>query len=164
MILLASISRPGRLALSWVSVVRVLSEGKLSSWWEGSQVTGLWTCLLAEDEGLKQGLSQKLCSFCSCQSHLHRLVSDRSGKQDGSSRCSGKSLPGWMEPLLWQARCPDVWSPKRGLPQKLVASAFPEAVRFFNSHSHLCRLVFEGSGNQDGSLRCPGKTLPGREI
>jgi hypothetical protein len=41
-------------------VVRALSEGKLSSYREGAQISGIGTCLLAEDEGLKQGLSQKL--------------------------------------------------------------------------------------------------------
>jgi hypothetical protein len=25
-------------------------------------------------------------------------------------------------PILWPGRCPDVWSPKRGLPQKLCLS------------------------------------------
>ena len=59
-ILLASISRPGRLDLFWVSVIRALSAGKLSSCREGTQISGFRTCLLAEDEGLKQGLSQKL--------------------------------------------------------------------------------------------------------
>ena len=37
------------------------------------------------------------------------------------------ALPGAQEkpsrvgrtPLLWEGRCPDVWSPNRGLPQKL---------------------------------------------
>jgi hypothetical protein len=47
-IMLASISRPGRLALSWVWVVRVLSAGKLSSCREGAQISGVQTCLLAE--------------------------------------------------------------------------------------------------------------------
>ena len=47
-IMLASISRPGRLALSLVSVVRVLSTGKLSSCREGAQISGVQTCLLAE--------------------------------------------------------------------------------------------------------------------
>jgi hypothetical protein len=47
-IMLASISRPGRLALSLVSVVRVLSAGKLSSCREGAQISGVRTCLLAE--------------------------------------------------------------------------------------------------------------------
>jgi hypothetical protein len=46
--LLASISRPGRLALSLVSVVRVFSAGKLSSCREGAQISGVRTCLLAE--------------------------------------------------------------------------------------------------------------------
>jgi hypothetical protein len=47
-IMLSSISRPGRLALSLVSVVRVLSAGKLSSCREGAQISGVRTCLLAE--------------------------------------------------------------------------------------------------------------------
>jgi hypothetical protein len=44
-------------------VVRALSAGKLSSFREGAQISGVRTCLLAEDEFLKQGLSQKLCHF-----------------------------------------------------------------------------------------------------
>jgi hypothetical protein len=40
-IMLASISRPGRLALSLVSVVRVLSACKLSSCREGAQISGV---------------------------------------------------------------------------------------------------------------------------
>jgi hypothetical protein len=40
-IMLASISRPGRLALSLVPVVRVLSAGKLSSCREGAQISGV---------------------------------------------------------------------------------------------------------------------------
>jgi hypothetical protein len=33
--------------------------------------------------------------------------------------------PSWAGriPLLWQGSCPDVWSPKRGLPQKLCGSS-----------------------------------------
>jgi hypothetical protein len=48
MIMLASISRSGRLALSSVSVVRVLSAGKLSSCREGAQISVVHTCLLAD--------------------------------------------------------------------------------------------------------------------
>jgi hypothetical protein len=47
-IMLASISRPGRLACSLVSVVRVLSAGKVSSCSEGAHISGVRTCLLAE--------------------------------------------------------------------------------------------------------------------
>jgi hypothetical protein len=46
--MLASISRPGRLVPSLVSVVRVLSAGKLSSCREGAQIFGVRTCLLVE--------------------------------------------------------------------------------------------------------------------
>jgi hypothetical protein len=48
--MLASISRPGRLDLSLVSVFRVLSAGNLSSCRECAQVSGVQTCLLAEVE------------------------------------------------------------------------------------------------------------------
>ena len=41
-------------------MVRALSAGKLSSYREGVQISGVQTCLLEEDEGLKQDLSQKV--------------------------------------------------------------------------------------------------------
>jgi hypothetical protein len=44
-------------------VVRALSAGKLSSYREGAWIYGVQTCLLVEDEGLKQDLFQKLCCF-----------------------------------------------------------------------------------------------------
>ena len=84
-------------SLLCVSVVRVLSAGKLSSSREGAQISGFRTCFLAEDEGLKQGLSQKLChfclsqklcSFCSLHYQLRRLVTKESGTQDVPHRCS----------------------------------------------------------------------------
>ena len=46
--MLASISRPGRLALFEFQSVRALSSGKLSSCREGAQISGVLTCLLAE--------------------------------------------------------------------------------------------------------------------
>ena len=137
-ILLASVSRPGILDLSRVSVVRVLSAGKRSSFREGVQISGVQTCLLAEDECLKQGLSQKMCCFCSLHAHLHRLVSEGHRTQDGSLTCSGGQSPPGQTPLLWQGRCPDVWSPKWGMSQKLCC--------FCSPYSHLCRLVSEGPG------------------
>jgi hypothetical protein len=92
-ILLASVHRPGSPALSWVSVVRVLSAGKLSSCREGAQRSGVQTCLLAEDEDPKQSLFQKMCHFCSPHSHLHRFVSEGPRTQDGSLTCTGSRSP-----------------------------------------------------------------------
>ena len=85
-------------------------------------------------------LSQMYC-LCSLHTHLHRLVFDRPGTQDGSLTCSGSQSPPRWPPLLWQGRCPDVWSPKQDLSQKLY--------RFCSMHSHLSRLVSEGPGAQD---------------
>jgi hypothetical protein len=50
-------------------VVRVLSAHKLSSCREGVLISGVQTCLVAEDEGLNLGLSQKLLAFV-----LHTLI------------------------------------------------------------------------------------------
>jgi hypothetical protein len=56
-------------------MVRLLSAGHLSSDGKGAQMSGAQICFLAEDEGLKWGLSQKLCCFCSPHALLHRLGS-----------------------------------------------------------------------------------------
>ena len=121
MILLASVSSPGSSALSWISVVRVLSAGKLSSCREGEQRFGIQNCLLDEDEGMKPHLSQKMCCLCSLHAHLHRLVSEGCGTQDDSLICSGYQSPPGLTLLLWRGRCLDVWSPKQGLFQKAVS-------------------------------------------
>jgi hypothetical protein len=109
---------------SWVSVVRVVSAGKLSSCREGAQRSGIQICLLAEDEGPKQGLSQKMCCLCSLQAYPHRLFSEGHGTQDGSLTCSGSQSPPGQTPLLWRGRCLDVWSLKRGLSQKLCCFSY----------------------------------------
>jgi hypothetical protein len=123
-ILLASVSRTGSLVLSWVSVVRLLSAGKLSSCREGAQISGIQTCLLAEDKCPKPGLSQKLCHFCSPHSHLSKLVSEGSGTQDDFPTCSDRVLLGrhlssggegaWISGT-WKGVCP----------RSCVASACP---------------------------------------
>lgn len=55
-------------------MVRALSAGKLSSYREGAQISGVRSSLLAEDEGLKQDLSQKLCCFDLSQKLLASVV------------------------------------------------------------------------------------------
>jgi hypothetical protein len=73
----------------------------------------------------RQGLSQKLCHFCSLHSHLCRLVSDGPGRQDGSLTCSQDQSSPVRLPLLWWGRCPDIWCPKQG--------SVPEAVSLLQS-------------------------------
>ena len=120
-------------------MVRALSAGKLSSCREGAQRSGIQTCLLAEDEGPKQGLSQKMCCLCSLHGHLHRLVSKGQETQDGSLTCSGSQSPPGQTPLLWQGRCPDVWILKWGLSQKLCCFCLSQKLcRFCILHFHLC--------------------------
>jgi hypothetical protein len=61
-------------SLLLVPVVKALSAGNLSSYREGAQISGIQTSLLAEDEGPKQDLSQKLCCFGLSQKLLASVV------------------------------------------------------------------------------------------
>jgi hypothetical protein len=138
-------------------VFRALSAYKLSSCREGAQISGFQTYLLAEDEGLKQGLSQKLCCFCLSQK-LHRVISERSQTRDSSPRCSGKALPGWLDTSPLAGKVLGCLDPEMGCASEAVLILpVPEAVSFCSPHSHLCRLVLERSSNQDGSPRCSGR-------
>ena len=89
-------------------------------------------------------------SFCSPHSHLHRLVSEGSGNYDGSPRCSCKDLPSRWTPLLWQGRCPDIWSPKRGLPQKVCGSRLSQKLLASLVHTLTCA---------EYSRQCPGTEM-----
>jgi hypothetical protein len=112
----------------------------------------------------KQGLFQKLCHFCSPNSHLHTLVSEGPGTQDGSLSSSGVQSPPRRPPLFWRGRCQDVWNPKRGLSQQLCHFClFQKLCCFCSLHSHLSRLVSEGPRTQDGSLACSGGQSPPRQ-
>jgi hypothetical protein len=94
-------------------VVRALSAGTLSSFREGSQISGVQTCFLAEDEGPKLDLSYKLLASV--------VQRDPGTKMAPSDTPAKPSQAGWT-PLLWQGRCLNVWSLKRVLPQKLCVS------------------------------------------
>ena len=54
------------------------------------------------------------------------------------------SWAGWT-PLLWQGRCPDVWSPKRGLPQKLCGSCLSQKLLASVVHTLTCADYFRRS-------------------
>ena len=69
-ILLASVSSPGSLALSSLSGQSTLCK-------QDAPRSGFQTCLLAEDEARKEGLSQKMRCLCSPRVLLHRLLSER---------------------------------------------------------------------------------------
>jgi hypothetical protein len=143
-------------------VVRALSGGKLSSCREGGQISGLWTCLLAEDEGPKQGLSQNVCSFCSPHYHLRRLFLVESGNQDVSPRCCGKALLGGLDTFPLAGKMPGCLEPETwSAPEALWLMPIPEAVSLCSPHSHLRRPVLVESGNQDISCRCSSNFLPG---
>jgi hypothetical protein len=95
-------------------------------WWTPVLWQGRCLDVWSQKQGLPQKLcgfclSQKLCNFCSPNSHLSRLFwRDWETKMApvgarAKPSCVGRTL------LLWQGRCPDVWSLKWGLPQKLYS-------------------------------------------
>ena len=74
--------------------------------------------------------------------------------------------------LCLQGRWTDIWRldlplgrrqrPETGpVPEAVLPWPVPETVSFYSPHSHLRRLVLEGSGNQDASPRFFGKALLG---
>jgi hypothetical protein len=89
-------------------------------------------------------------SFCNPHSHLCRLVSEGSGNQYGSTRCSGKSLPGGADTSPLAQKVPGCLEPESWhAPEAVWLPCVPEVVSFYRSHSHLCRLFSEGSRHQD---------------
>ena len=66
--------------------------------------------------------------------------------------------------LLLKGRCTDIW--RSDLPPgrrcRHETGPVPEVVSFCSPHSYLCRLVLEGSGNQDEFPWCFSKAHAGR--
>jgi hypothetical protein len=132
-------------------VVRALSAGKLSSYREGAQISGVWTSFLAKDEGPKQDLSQKLCCFGLSQKLLASVVhtltcADYFQRNRGTKMipadAEAKPFRAGQTPILWPGSWLDVWSLKRGASSEaLWLPPVPEAVSFCSAHSHLCRLL-----------------------
>ena len=115
--------------------------------------------------GAQNGVSPTSCVSSACprscvpsvvRSHslrrtdLHRLVSEGPGTHDGSLICSCSQSPPGRAPLLCQGKCPDIWSPKTGLSQKLCRYYMSQNLSCYCTlHSHLTEY----------SLRDPGPKM-----
>jgi hypothetical protein len=132
-ILLASISRPGRLDLS--SEFQSSEHSRQAS----SPLTGKVHRYLefrpppmAEDEGSQQELSLKVCCFGLSQKLLVSVVHTLTCADYFRRSLRTKMAPTGAEakpsragrtPILWLGRWLDVWSLKKGLPQKPCVSS-----------------------------------------
>ena len=115
--------------------------------------------------GAQNGVSPTSCVSSACprscvpsvvRSHslrrteLHRLVSEGPGTHDGSLICSCSQSPSGRTPLLWQGKCLDVWSWKRGVSKKLCDYCLSQNLTCCcTQHSHLTEY----------SLRDPGPKM-----
>jgi hypothetical protein len=110
-ILLASISRPGRVSLSLVSVGRVFSAGKLSSCREGTQISGVRTRLLAEvvfhSLEVLGSRVESCVGPCGCLARL-RWQGTPGLEWSGRGLCP-RSGPGSLLPYLPQSQVPRDW-------------------------------------------------------
>jgi hypothetical protein len=135
-------------------VVRALSASKLSSYREGAQISGVRTSPLAKDEGPKQDLSQKLCCVGLSQKLLASVVytltcvdyfwQSLRNKMSSADAEANPSRAVWT-PILWPGSSPDVWSPKRGLPQKLCGSCLSQKLLASVVHTLTCANYFQQS-------------------
>jgi hypothetical protein len=171
-ILLASISRPGTLALSsefqWSDHSLQASsplKGKVHRYLEFGPLS--WLKIKAQNRIVPEAVLLRpvteAVSFCSLHSHLHRLVSEVSGNQDGSPRCSCKALPGRVDTYPLARNVPGCLEPEKGTgSEALWLLPVLESVSFCCPHYHLCRLLSAESWNQDFSCWCSGKALLGQ--
>jgi hypothetical protein len=128
---------------SWVNTSSL--AGKVSRYLEperGPDLEALWLLLVPE-----------VVSYCSPHSPLCRLVLVGSGNEYGSHRCSGKSLTGGVDTSPLSGKVPGCLEPETGpVLEARWLPPVPEVVSFCHPHSHLCKLVLAGSGNQDVSF------------
>jgi hypothetical protein len=133
-------------------VVRAVSAGKLTSYREGAHLSGVWNLLLAEDEGPKQDLSQKLCCFGLLQKLLISVVHTLTFADYFLWSHRTKMEP--VDPearASWAGQTPDLWCLKPEndtYSEALWLSPVPEAVSFCSPYTHLCRLLSAESRNQ----------------
>jgi hypothetical protein len=98
----------------------------LSSCREGAQISDVWTCLLAEDEGLKQGLSQNLLA-----SVVHTIAcADQSWQDPGTKMFPQvKALPGRVDTSPLAGKVPGCLELEKGpASEALWLPPVPEAV------------------------------------
>ena len=118
-----------------------------------------WTSLLWQGRclavwSLKMGLPQQLCGFCLSQKLLASVVHTLTcadyfhwslGTKMSPAVAETKPSRARQTSILWSGRCPDISSPKRGLPQKLCGSRLSQKLLASVVHTLNCADYFRQS-------------------
>ena len=115
----------------------------------------------------KMKARNKACPRICVASVVYTLTcADKSRRDLGTKVPSpgAAAKPFWAgrTPLLWQGSCPDVRSPKCGLPQKVCGFCLSQKLLASAVHTLTCAdQSWRNPGTQYGSPRCCGKAFPG---
>ena len=129
-ILLAPVSSPGSPALFWVSVVRVLSAGKLSSFMEDAQGRSWLKMETWNRAYLRRCVASAVCLITCTDWSL----TDLGHKMALSPAQAVRALPGATSPLA--DKVPQCLEPEQSLSQKLCSFCLSQKLCCF---SHRCK-------------------------
>jgi hypothetical protein len=127
-------------------VVRAVSAGKISSFREGAQLSGIWTSSWPKMKGQTGSFPEAVLLWpvteavvsvvhtLTCVDYFPRSPETKMAPADPEAKAS---QAGWT-PVLWPGRWPDIWSPKTVLLQKLCGSHLSQKLLASVVHTLTC--------------------------
>jgi hypothetical protein len=127
-------------------VVRAVSAGKLSSFRESAQLSGIWTSSWPKIKAQNRIFPRSVLLWpvteavvsvvhtLTCVDYFPRSPGTKMAPMDPEAKASQAG----RTPVLWPGRWTDVWSPKTALPQKLCSSRMSQKLLASVFHTLPC--------------------------